>query len=109
MESTKLIEYINDHWPLVGTVIGATGFSLLWLKKQMFDNVYATKESQETCRRELQAALDAHAEEERINAAGLRRDMNQAHAQINKQAADNHVDLKDDINKLLIAFHRQDG
>lgn len=75
---------MEEHWPAAVFLLGATGGIMAWLKRQLIDNVYATKEEVNAAIVKLEEEIVAHEKkvEERYN-------------DIYNLIADNHDEIKD--------------
>lgn len=81
MHST--LEWMSTNWPLVGALMTATGVLIMWMKKQLLDNVFATKREVKLLEEHLDHRIDAHEK------AGLER-----HLSFQKEISANHSELK---------------
>ena len=77
------IEYISEHWPLIAGMVTATGVLIMWMKKQLLDNVFATKREVRALEDHLDHRIDAHEK------AGMER-----HLSFQKEMSANHSELK---------------
>ena len=87
-----LLSYSKDNWPIIAFVLVAFGGGVAWLKKQLLDNVFATKAEVRAMTDELEDKMAAH--EEKVD---LR------YTEIKDLIGDNHDEMKD----LVISLVRQ--
>lgn len=91
MEHTRqILEYMNEHYPILIAVATALSGGLVWVKRKVLNDVYATKEEMLACRASLADRLDAHEYEERRQFEKM-----QGHMQ------DNHDEIKDLVIEIL--------
>lgn len=76
-------QYISDNWPLIGTLVAAIGVLIMWIKKQLLDNVFATKREVRQLGVHLDEKIAAHEK------SGLER-----HMSFQKEISANHSELK---------------
>lgn len=86
----QIINYIGEHWPLLFAIIGAASGGVMWVKRKVINDVYATKEEMRACRSDLEKKFDRH------EAAEVRR-MEALTSRMN----DNHDELKNLIIEQL--------
>lgn len=76
-------EWLSSNWPLVVGMATATGALIMWMKKQLLDNVFATKREVRMLEEHLDHRIDAHEK------AGMER-----HLSFQKEMSANHSELK---------------
>ena len=74
---------LASQWPLVAGLVAGTGAMIMWMKKQLLDNVFATKKEV----RELSQHIDRRFTDGERNAM-------ERHMQFQKEIASNHSELK---------------
>lgn len=54
------MNYMEEHWPVVVFLVGAVGSTAVWVKKQLIDDVYATKEEMNAAILNIEKELASH-------------------------------------------------
>jgi hypothetical protein len=78
-----MLDWLSNNWPLVGTLVAGTGVLIMWTKKQVLDNVFATKKEVHALEDHIDKRLDASEK------AGMER-----HLSFQKEISANHSELK---------------
>lgn len=86
----ELFDTINDHWPIILFGIGAAWGFLMWIKRQLLDNVYATKVELHKTAEELEEKMAVHEKHDAVRYTELR-----------QVISDNHDEVKSLIIRVL--------
>jgi hypothetical protein len=90
MNQNPVIAYISTNWPMVVFFIGAAWGFLVWMKKQLLDNVYATKLELHKTAEELEEKMAIHEKHDAVRYTELR-----------QVISDNHDEVKSLIIRVL--------
>lgn len=92
----ELIIYLMDeNWPMALFIIGSIGGTIVWAKKQLLDNVYATKKELRQTRDELEEKMDAHEKADMDRYLELTHTINDNHDEIKTLIITTNMGKKD--------------
>jgi hypothetical protein len=89
-----IMQYINEHYPFLLVVATVLSGSLMWVKRKIINDVYATKEELAEVEDKLESHIDAHEKREFA--------LHEKNRKENQEAHQNVIDKIDNLTEKFI-------